>query len=323
MLHRLLAPGMVRLTPLLNSYSQSEQRTIHVLSFFVYLLTGVTFLGTIFLYNPDNVFGDTLISSPRNTVIRQTFAPGCLALSPYADSSTVFDPQGLNTPAQALLVSDDNVRVTIEDNETLTAFGPDIYTSGGTLVQQETFRTGDTFTYFSSGEGANVTRVLNVSISMVPSTPILLSGDPNECSDFFAGLVISNFDVDCFTGSTNSLNSFDQTFCALPTGSGVDHLELVINFPVTVRHTVTVEILDASAVRSSIGDFYCSSSGKFTLLRVAPFSCLEEAFRGWLEVLALSFSNSGLVYTFAVLVFSNFFYCQRSSKTERDMLKPV
>lgn len=79
-------PGLLKHGYPLKAYPAGVIGVLRLLSLIIYFLTLVTFAGTFFIYNPINLFGDTLLESPSISEIRQTFGPGCAALSvPTAD----------------------------------------------------------------------------------------------------------------------------------------------------------------------------------------------------------------------------------------------
>ena len=203
---KLVAPGVVRLSPLLDQYSASQQRKIACLSGIVYILSGITLAGTIYLYNPDNLFGDTLISSPVNTVIQSSYDPGCTGLSAYSGSASDFNQESTSLPPIVLLAEDGAVSVSFVENtsyiETISDIRVRLSLNDGSPIVQETLLTGTNVRYnvsfgFSSSDELGLQK-LNISLQISPNTPLFLSGDPDECADFFAETVLEEFDPSCF-----------------------------------------------------------------------------------------------------------------------------
>lgn len=76
-----IAPGLLRHGYPLGAYPSSALWILRFLSVLVYSLSFFTFLGTAIIYNPENLFGDSLLSSPSSFEIRSEFGSGCRALS--------------------------------------------------------------------------------------------------------------------------------------------------------------------------------------------------------------------------------------------------
>lgn len=326
-----VAPGVVRLAPLLDQYSESERRKITFLSISAYLFSALSFAGTIYLYNPENLFGDTLISSPINTVIRPTYTPGCTGLSPYASSVDDFNPVGQGIPPGVLLAADGLITVDIVENTSYIENGSEEFVryerSDHTPIEADSLLTGEIVRYNHSLFGGSpfpYTAKLNVSFQIAVETPLFLTGDPDECAELFSTLVELNFDPTCFA-DLSRVTSADvgASSCIVPPVIGVTSFTMQINLPITPRYIITINFPDFDAVQASVGDFYCGTSGGFSILRVAPFSCTEASFRDWLEVLALSFSNAGLFYAVSV---TSFFFCLHCGKgrssSEKMILRP-
>ena len=328
---KIIAPGVVRLGPLLDQYTESQIRKISCFSVLIYIFSAITFAGTIYLYNPDNLFGDTLISSPINTVIQSNYEPGCTGLSAYAGSSTDFNQEASSVPPIVLLAADGAVSVSFVENTSFIETESDIISrlsfDDGTPIVQETVLTGTNIRYnttfgFSSSDTIGVQK-LNVSIQIAPNAPVFLSGDPDECADFFAETVLEEFDPACFD-NLNYPNDFnvEATSCAIAQTNLSTTYRVIANIPITPRYIVDIQILDPVAVRTAMQQAYCGDTGGFNLLRVAPFSCQVATFRDWLEVLALSFSNAGLVYALsATLVFVLVHIGGSSSSEEKHILR--
>lgn len=324
-----VAPGVVRLAPLLDQYTESERRKITLLSVSAYLFSALSFAGTIYLYNPENLFGDTLISSPINTVINPTFTPGCTGLSPYASSVDDFNPADKSIPPDVLLAADGLVSVEIVENTSYIEpfFVPVVRFTrfDHTPIVADTLFTGEIVRYnHSDSPFFQPSAKLNVSFRIAVDTPLFLTGDPSECSEVFASRIQANFDPNCFSDMSRvSSVTEGPSSCTVPPVTGITTFEMQINLPITPRYIITINFPDIDAVRASVGEFYCGTSGRFSLLRVAPFSCTEASFRDWLEVLALSFSNAGLFYAISVTTFFFCLHCGKDrSQSEKAILLP-
>ena len=309
---QLIAPGVVRLRPLLDQYSQRQQQLISCLSGMIYVLSALTFVGTTFVYNPENLVGDTLISSPVNTVIQSTYDLGCIGLSAYASAASGFNEEGSSRPPAVQLAADGAVSVTFEENtsfvEDVADFVVRLTREDGTPIVQETIHTGVnirynvTFPFFASRESG--IRRLNISLLFAPITPVFLSGDPDECAEFFSATALADFDPDCFDVIDTSEGFAFSTSCRVAFATQSTSYSTLINLPLTRRYNVRIQILNTESVRNAMQNAFCGSTGDFSLLRVAPFSCQVASFRDWLEVLALSFSNAGLAYALLVTLVS-------------------
>lgn len=264
-------------------------------------------------------------------MIRSTYTPECAGLSPYAGSAGDFNPSGFSVPPTVLLAPDGFVEVTLEENTSYVETFADpvirLFRQDGTPIVQETLVTGENvihnFSFFPGDPPVTTIEKLNISFRVVPNAPLFLSGDQEECTDFFANLVESLFVPDCFTTSDDILLFSRDTICGVSPIVGASRFDIVANIPLSPRYITTIQVTDMSQIRTTVQEFYCGTTGQFNLLRVAPFSCQEPAFRDWLEVLALSFSNAGLFYAVAVTSFFFCIHCGRSkSYGEKVILRP-
>lgn len=299
-----VARGLFRHGYKASEYSPEGVRKLQIASVFLNLTTFIALVVTIYIYNPENTFGDSLIVSPRSTLIQGTFDNGCNGLTPYAVASdtTLRTYVPLKEPGTFdVMMSFQNYSVA-EDNYTITATGLPI---DGSVITNNQSITVSNENGMSIG---NVTIALNFEIT----STIRLSGDPDECTSFFTEAV-NNFVEDCLSVKPIPIELvLDSPVCTANTDG------LTINFfryDVFVRdvtigsgafedHHVQPVAVDSDKLAQQLHEIYCLDSGGVSLLeaRVAPFSCLVSSYRGWLEVLALSFSNATLVYTVVLVV---------------------
>ena len=79
-------PGLLKHGYPLSAYPPRSIGCLRLASFAVYSISLLTFLVTSYIFNPIDLFGDTLLQSPSTLEIRPNFGPGCTALSVPTDA---------------------------------------------------------------------------------------------------------------------------------------------------------------------------------------------------------------------------------------------
>lgn len=254
-----------------------------MISLGVYLLSVATFLGTIVLYNPENAFGDTIIDSPSSSVIKPQYSPGCSGLTPYATSEDIFTSfSGSGIPVLLSGKFQLGVTYTPVPNSTSATDLP-LLKADGSVLGNETILNG----LFVSRDDVNFTiDIINV---LVVPVPLRLSGDPDECASFFTEVFLQRYDETCATGCLQD-DFFERSA----------YFRIDLQNP-SAAYQMRILPFSEAAVFESMKALYCSQNSFFDLdAQVAPYSCVVLSFRGWFEVLALSFSNASLLYAFLV-----------------------
>ena len=292
MTRQLLRPGFK-----LSEYSNGGQCQVRFMSGVVYAATFVTALVTTVLYNPENLFGSNdFVTTPIVNFQTRELSTNCVTLV------LLFDE--VNFPTKASRSASD-----------LRVFMPNIRVSR-----------------FNSTGGLLSTEVVSQQVDLFPNVTLSWSGDVDicrsfmgpffdqyvntvqACGDFCGGTTLSVPDP-VFTqlpnigqrqgrtveaGTRNAIPiDFEQGFFDVY----VEDLGFIISDSVFSGFTFATPPDKESFLSSA-----CTATtfADTNLANLPPFSCSQELFRGWLEVLALATSNAGLVFAGAVVVLAAF-----------------
>lgn len=290
--NQLVKPGILK-----EDYSGSDRLRIILASIIVYVVTAATALTTTYLYNPDNLFGSNeIVNTPIRSFQSREFKDGCDTLvflfsaddagDPFVDQSlpslpfnfemieTGYElPEFLDTILSGPVVDTVDLRVDFYPNQTISWNGEvELCKSIVRVLVDEIIALFQTCQEDCSWRDI---AVVNYSL-------------PQSCAIVGAGS--KGFNVG-YVACSSSLGGFGLNFRNSEGNPNSNAFYFGYRF-------------DGTPDTETLVDGLCTETtfGASNLQSLAPFTCSEPQFRGWLEVIALATSNAGLVYATAVVI---------------------
>lgn len=283
-----------------SEYSSRSRHRVKLFSIVVYAIALATACVTTILYNPDNLFGpNSFVATPVQTFQTRDLRDNCETLVLLFDSTTESQSLQELTRSAKLRGSFPNIRQAILDETgAIIGGGPEIIRSSE--VVDLPFEIYPNVTLSWSGD---------VEICKAFMRPIAeeFVRTLESCAQFCGASMLEGINYTAFSNfqhrATRLLNG--DLFQGIPIEFEYGFFDVMLPFGQTSFDVAAIQFEGELDVEAWL-DFSCTAQnfGAVNLASLPPFACTSIQFRGWLEVLALTTSNVGLVYAVAVVIFS-------------------